>query len=133
MLARVAVVSARPDYWDKLSEAVLQCDAHPIRCETLAAVTQLLSQKHVDLAICEDALPDGTFREFVAAVKRSGSCVPIVVVSIQDDWGSFLNAMVAGAFDYVGFPPFPGELERALSAALAEWRSNRAALARHAA
>jgi DNA-binding NtrC family response regulator len=133
MLARVAVVSAEPEYWEKLSGVVSGCGAHPIRCDTLAAAKQLLSQQRLDLAICGDTVPDGTFRELVATVKRSGSWTPVVVVSQFDDWGSFLDAMVAGAFDYVAFPPYPGELERAVAAALAESRLNRAAVIRAAA
>jgi DNA-binding NtrC family response regulator len=125
MFARVAIVSSEPEYWEKLSGVVLRCGARAIRCDTLAAVTKLFSQQPIDFVICEDTLRDGTFRELVATVKRSGRWTPVVVVSGLDDWGAFLEAMVAGAFDYVVFPPYPGELERAITAALAESRWNR--------
>src|SRR5262250_2478631 len=100
MFPRVAVVSGEPEYWEKLSSVVSRCGARPIRCDTLAAVTKLLPQQHIDFAICEDAVPDGTFRELIATVKRSGCWTPVVVVSGRDDWDAFLNAIVAGAFDY---------------------------------
>ena len=133
MLARVAIVSGEPEYWEKLSHVVSRFGAHPIRCDTLAAVTKLLSQKHIDSVICEDAVTDGTFRELIAVVKRSGRSTPVVVVSKLEDWGTFLEAILAGAFDYVAFSSFPGELERGVTAALAESRSNRDVAARTAA
>jgi DNA-binding NtrC family response regulator len=128
-----AIVGSEPEYWEKLSGVVSGCGARPIRCETLAAVTKLLSQQHIDFLVCEDAVPDGTFRELIATLRCSGSWAPVIVVSGLDDWGAFLEAMVAGAFDYVVFPPYPGELERAVTAALAESRSVRRAVAQAAA
>lgn len=133
MFPRAAIVSGEQEYWEKLSGVVSRCGVRPIRCDTLAAVTKLLSQQHIDFLICEDAVADGTFRELVAILKRSGRWAPVIVVSGVDDWGTFLEAMVAGAFDYVSFPPYPGELERAVTAAVAESRSVRHAVARAAA
>ena len=45
---------------------------------------------------------------------------PIILVSRIENWDSYLSAIAAGAFDYVDFPPYPGELERILWLALGE-------------
>jgi len=125
MAASVAVLSGDPQHWELLSAIVLDCGLSPVRCETLAVGTALLTQEPFEFALCEDALPDGDFRGLIAALRRSGRWMPVVVISRFDDWGSYLEAMVAGAFDYVAFPPYPRELERVLDAALAESRLHR--------
>ncbi|HUJ32438.1 MAG TPA: response regulator [Candidatus Acidoferrum sp.] len=133
MPAHIAIVSAEPEYWETLSAILSDCGLRTTRCETLEAATKLFSQQHFDVAVCEDALPDGDFRKLIAEMRRSRMWAPVVVVSRFDDWGSYLDAMIAGAFDYVAFPPYPREFERAVAAALAEARSNRKAAVRAAA
>jgi DNA-binding NtrC family response regulator len=59
------------------------------------------------------------------AIKQLASAenqTPIVLVSRLDNWDSYLSAIAAGAFDYVDFPPYPGELERVLCLALKDAR-----------
>lgn len=119
MCSAVVVISAEPAQREQLSAIVSSCGFHPVPCETLAAARELFSRQRFRLALCEDILPDGNFQELIATVRNSpGLRMPVIVVSRVDDWGSFLEAMMAGAFDYVGFPPYPHELERALAAAL---------------
>jgi DNA-binding NtrC family response regulator len=125
MSAPVAIVSADPEHWEKMSGIISSCGLHPVRCETFAAVTKLSAQQHLELAICDDELPDGNFRDLIAELSRSKQPTPVVVVSRFDDWASYLQAMVAGAFECVAFPPYPQELVRAVAAALAESQANR--------
>jgi DNA-binding NtrC family response regulator len=133
MSSIVLLVSAEPDQQEKLSGILSRCGLDPLRCETLATALNLLVQQPSELVICEDVLPDGTFRELIAEMRRSGFWKPVIVVSRFDDWGSYLEAMAAGAFDYVAFPPYPRELEQAIAAALAEVSSKQKALVRAAA
>ena len=114
-----------PAHWEKLSSIISGCGLLPVRCETLAAATNITAQQLFELAICDDQLPDGNFRELITRLGRSRHCTPVIVVSRFDDWGSYLQAMIGGAFDYVAFPPYPQEMERAVTAALAESQANR--------
>lgn len=125
MTATVAIVTGNPKCWERLSGVIEGCGMSPVRCENLAAATESLAQERFECALCEDALPDGDFRGLIAELRRSGRWMPVVVVSRVDDWGAYLEAMVAGAFDYVAFPPYPRELERAIEAAIAESRLQR--------
>jgi len=125
MVATIAVVSGDPQHWERLSGILVGCGLSPVRCDTLAAAAKLVAQQPPEFALCEDALPDGDFRGLIAELRRSGRWMPVVVVSRLDDWGAYLEAMVAGAFDYVVFPPYPREVERVVDAALAESRSHR--------
>ena len=124
MSSGVVVITGELGHWEKLSDIVGSCGLRPIQCETLASVRELLAHEPVRAALCEDILPDGTFHELIRLLRESPRWhMPVIVVSPLDDWGSFLDAMMAGAFDYVAFPPYPHELERALAAALGESRT----------
>jgi DNA-binding NtrC family response regulator len=124
MPIQVPIVSNEASHWELLSEILLGRGLRPVWCESVAAAKMLLAEQVFGVVICEDLLPDGTFSDLIAAMKRSGPSIPVIVVSPLDDWGSFLDAMVAGAFDYIAFPPYPLELERAVTAALAETYTN---------
>ena len=116
----VAIVRADPRHWADLSRVVSGCGLHPVRCTTLSALTQMMSQESFRLAICDDELPDGDYRQLINRLSRLRRSMPVVVVSPLDDSHSYFQAMLAGAFDYVGLPPQPNELERAVAAALTE-------------
>jgi DNA-binding response OmpR family regulator len=55
------------------------------------------------------------------------ACQPRVIVMGRSygDWGDYLEALSAGAYDYLAYPPYPGELEQAVAAALLESRARR--------
>jgi DNA-binding NtrC family response regulator len=125
MSVPVAIVCAEPPHWEKLSGIISSCGLQPVRCETLAAANKLSPRRDFELAISDDELPDGSFRELIAQLKRSGHSTPVVAVSRFDDRGSCLQAMIAAAFEYVAFPPYPHELEQAVAAALAESQASR--------
>ncbi len=85
MPVHVAIVSAEPTHWEKLSSIISSCGLCPIRCETLAATTKLSAQRHFQLAICDDELPDGNFRELIAQLRCSRRPTQVVVISRFDD------------------------------------------------
>jgi DNA-binding NtrC family response regulator len=107
MTATVAIVDGDPQHWERLSGVIEGCGISPVRCENLAAASESLAHEQLECAVCEDALPDGDFRGLIVEIRRSGCFMPVVVVSRVDDWGAYLEAMVAGAFDYAAFPPYP--------------------------
>lgn len=116
----VAIISADARHWEELSCLVAACGLHPVRCKTLAALNQVIRQEPFRLAICDEEFPDGNYRELITILKRLKRSLPVVVVSPFDDSKSYLDAMLAGAYDYVGLPPHSNELERAVAAALTE-------------
>ena len=61
----------------------------------------------------------------IKQLAHSENETPVIVVSTLDNWDSHLAVISAGAFDYVEFPPYPGELERLLHGALRESQSSK--------
>lgn len=116
----VLVVSAEPEHREILAGTISDCGLQPISRGTFADAKDLLAREAFSMVVCEDTLPNGDFRAVIEAARLVKQMPVVIVVSRKDDWASCLVATGAGAFDYVAFPPYPGELERALSAALSQ-------------
>jgi DNA-binding response OmpR family regulator len=71
--------------------------------------------------LCEDALPDGSFRDVLHTLQLGGSRVPLVVCSRLDEMEQYLEAMESGAFDFIA-PPFrPTEVKAIVNSVLNEY------------
>jgi DNA-binding NtrC family response regulator len=71
----------------------------------------ILRGKQIRLVLCEETLPDGSFRDVLRTLQLAGSRVPVVVCSLLGEMDEYLEAMESGAFDFIS-PPFrPTELE----------------------
>ena len=86
----------------------------PIACSSCEKARRLLAQHHFKVVFCRDTLSDGEYVEVV----RAAEAVPVVVLSRFAEWGLYLAALQAGAFDYIACPPNEAELDRILSLAL---------------
>jgi DNA-binding NtrC family response regulator len=133
MLTRILILSGSQEHQNELGGVITKLGCVPVRSDTLSDAKDLVRQLEIEGIVCDEVLPDGSFRALIRELRKSACQTPVVVVSESDDWGSYLEAMVAGAFDVVVYPPYPRDLERVVSAALAESRSNREAMARTAA
>jgi two-component system, NtrC family, response regulator PilR len=135
-LSPVLIVSGESDHSKLLAERVSKAGLRPICCETIAEAQALLAKQQFSAIVCNDFLTERNLRELIYDLgggTGKAAAVPIVIVSRRDDWDSFLTAVGAGAFDYVAFPPNPGELERVLWAALSESKRSEEALTQSAA
>jgi DNA-binding response OmpR family regulator len=106
------------------------CALRPVCCETFAAARALLAREQFSMVFFEDPLQGGDFHAVIdqPAQPRKKKAL-VIVISRRDDWDSYLTALGAGAFDYVVYPPSPGEIERTLYAALSESRWSETAVA----
>jgi DNA-binding NtrC family response regulator len=133
MLARILILSGEPEHRHKLGAIVSSCGWLPVRCQTISAAKSLIPLHQIEVVVCDEQLPDGDFRELVRELRRSACEALVVVMSASEDWGAYLEAMIAGAFDYLAYPPYFHELKQAVVAALLESRSRRKIRARTAA
>jgi two-component system response regulator (stage 0 sporulation protein F) len=85
----------------------------------------ILLGQPIRLVLCEDTLPDGSFRDVLHTLKLAGSGTPLVVCSLLGEIDEYLEAMESGAFDFIA-PPFrPTELESIVNSALNEYSPER--------
>lgn len=105
---------------EKIVASALKCGLSPICCSNLEEARTLLPQEEFRMLLCTEALRDGDFRAVLREVQKSNSCAPVIVFGRSSDWDSYLQALGAGAYDYIVCPPNPLEVERIISLALAD-------------
>ena len=114
------VVSSDEEVRRKLGEILRQCGLAPVFASTVSESGMALAGNEVFIVLCDDCLTDGKYLDIVKLVGQSDSKVLVVVVSRTGEWPEYLTAIGAGAFDYLAYPPVPGELRRTIQNAFRE-------------
>lgn len=73
-------------------------------CQTLSQARSLLSAKAYELLILDVNLPDGSGLELLGEVRRSGSRVPVILLTANDMETDIVVGLESGADDYVTKP-----------------------------
>ena len=114
------VVSSDEEVRRKLGEILGQCGLAPVFAFTVAESGIAVAGHELFIVLCDDCLPDGKYVDIVKLVSQSDTKVLVVVVSRTGEWPEYLTAIRAGAFDYLAYPPIPGELQRIIQNAFRE-------------
>jgi two-component system response regulator PilR (NtrC family) len=109
------VISPEAEHHEKINIAMDKCGLSSFSCKKFDEARDFLAKQKFSVVLCYDTLPDGDFRDVVAAVKPT----PVVVLSRFAEWDHYLAALRDGAFDYIACPPDPAETERILRSAIA--------------
>jgi DNA-binding NtrC family response regulator len=110
--------SSRTETLHALAQFMLQSSVTTFLAESVDEARRILDRQEVQLVICDDRLIDGEYEDILRTVHNARATPPIIVVSPTGDWPDYLEALSAGAFDYIPYPPIPGELPRAIRQAL---------------
>jgi DNA-binding NtrC family response regulator len=116
----VLVVSSDEEVLRRVGEIIALSAWEAVLSGTVAEGKVALARHPVSVVVSDDQLVDGGYRDVVEAVKQTPSDAPVIVVSRVGAWRECLEAFMAGAFDYIRFPVYRGELERAIGNALNE-------------
>jgi DNA-binding NtrC family response regulator len=117
----ILIIAAESSERNGLQRVFSQCGVRCRCCSTLADALALLSNQPVSAVFTEDRLPDGDLPDILRAVGQLQEGLPVVALSRQADWDSYLADMAAGAFDYLAFPSGTLEARRVLWSALQEF------------
>ncbi len=113
---QVLVISPETEHHEKIHAALYGCGLISFGCKRFDEARNFLARQKFSVVLCHDTLPDGDFRDVVAAVKPT----PVVVLSRFAEWDNFLAALHNGAFDYIVCPPDPTETERIVRSAIGD-------------
>jgi DNA-binding NtrC family response regulator len=97
----ILIVSGEQSHRDMLASSVSRCGLLSVCCGTSETAAALLSRHPFYVVICDDTLPDGTFRTVIDHAARYAAGIPVIVTSHLDDWELFIEALNVGAFDYI--------------------------------
>ena len=114
---RILVVDDEPAIRRLLRSTLGVQDYTVLEAASVAQALEVLSREKVDLIILDLGLPDGDGFEVIKKL-RPDSQVPIIVLSSRDDESGKVQALDAGADDYVTKPFGVEELVARIRAAL---------------
>lgn len=83
----------------------------PICTSTVSESRRIIATENVRLVFCDRNLPDGNFKELLAAAKSLSPAVRLVVMSREFEWDEYLEAMRLGAFDVIASPCIATDIE----------------------
>ena len=108
--------------------AILAEDGVSTICASTVKETQeALVNTPVSIVICDQQLPDGSFKDLLHLAKKERPEVLVVVTSRTDDWKENVAAKQLGVFEVIPSPCQRSNVEWAVITALRAWRQ-RAAL-----
>jgi two-component system response regulator PilR (NtrC family) len=103
---------------EKTAEIVRGMNLHLVACSSLTDARTLIAQQPFQFVLCDDDLPDCNLRTSLKVLSSATGGVPVIVLSHLADWDAYMQALRAGAFDYIACPPERVETERILRLAL---------------
>jgi DNA-binding NtrC family response regulator len=117
---QVLIVSSDALQCEKTDEIARRLGLQAVRCASLTDACSRIEEETFQFVLCSDDLPDCNLRTALRVLTSSTGGVPVIVLSHLADWGAYMGALRAGAFDYIACPPDPIETERILRLALAQ-------------
>jgi DNA-binding NtrC family response regulator len=109
-IARILVVDDDPYFLRVLSRILTGENFQVKTAEGTAAAAQILQQNSFDLVISDLRLPDGDGLSLLQEIRKSGSEIPVVILTAYGEVDSYLEAMNAGATEYLNKPVKSEEL-----------------------
>ena len=112
------IVSSDDEMRLRLAEIAAQCRFVVVFASTVAEARLCFRRHRVSIVVCQEHLDDGEYDAIVKITQAVVPGIPVIVLSRTGDWAEYLSAIQAGVFDYLAYPPIPGELERIIQNAL---------------
>ena len=112
------VVDDEPDIRELLEITLARMDIETTAAQDLESARDQLGQAHFDLCLTDMRLPDGNGIDLVRFIQKQHVDIPVAVITAHGNMESAVQALKAGAFDFVSKPVDLGVLRRLVSTAL---------------
>jgi two-component system, NtrC family, response regulator PilR len=115
---KALIIDDEPDIRELLQMTLnrmsIDCDC----AGTIAEAKQLLQDRHYQLCLTDMRLPDGNGIEWVKYMQMQQPEVPIAVITAHGNMDTAVEAMKAGAFDFLSKPVDLSSLRKLVNAAV---------------
>jgi DNA-binding NtrC family response regulator len=108
--ARILIVDDDPYFLRVLSRILTGENFQVKTAEGAIEAAQVLQEDSFDLVISDLRLPDGDGLSILQEIRKSGSEIPVVILTAYGEVDSYLEAMNAGATEYLNKPVKSEEL-----------------------
>ena len=102
--AYALVVDDEPDIRELLEITLGRMDIDTVSVENLGEAQRQARQKRYDLCLTDMRLPDGNGIDFVRFMQQHCPTVPVAMITAHGSMESAIEALKAGAFDFVSKP-----------------------------
>ena len=103
-MSQILVVDDEPDILELLSITIKRMDLTCITAETIGQAKSILETENVQLVLTDMRLPDGSGLDFVSTISQEFSQTPVVMITAYGSMDVAIQAMKAGAFDFLSKP-----------------------------
>ncbi|WP_299870746.1 sigma-54 dependent transcriptional regulator [uncultured Cocleimonas sp.] len=104
MTQRVLVIDDEPDIRELLELTLLRMGLETATAGTVKEGLLEIQNFHPDLCLTDMKLPDGTGFDIVRYIQREHSHVPVAVITAFGSMDAAVEALKAGAYDFVSKP-----------------------------
>ena len=124
---RILIVDDDPHFLRVLSRILsgenFQVTSATEACEAI----DFLHASPFDLVICDLRMPEGDGLKFLQDVRQGGSAVPVIILTAYGEVDTYLQAMNAGATEYLNKPINSDELLKVVRTCLHSRNAHRRA------
>lgn len=118
MNPQALIVDDEADILELLSMTLAAMDIDSVTAETIAQAKQALRQQSFDLCFTDMRLPDGNGIDLVTWLQHNKVELPVAVITAHGNMDLAVQALKAGAFDFVSKPVKLRVLRELVAAAL---------------
>jgi two-component system response regulator PilR (NtrC family) len=103
-MSQILVVDDEPDILELLSITIKRMGLTCITAESITQATSILEHSKIQLCLTDMRLPDGSGLDLVSHISQSFSNTPVVMITAYGSMDVAIQAMKAGAFDFLSKP-----------------------------
>lgn len=115
--AKILVIDDEPDIRELLLLSLSRMGFNALSAKDLAEAKHLIKSQTFSLALVDMKLPDGTGIDFLNYLKNENINCPTAMITAFGSIDNAVNALKAGAFDYVSKPINLENLKKIITAA----------------
>ncbi|MBV8464347.1 MAG: sigma-54-dependent Fis family transcriptional regulator [Burkholderiales bacterium] len=120
---RVLVIDDEPDLRELVELTLIKMGLDVVTASGVAEAKECLDQESVDLCLTDMRMSDGSGLDVVRYIETKGYDVPVAVITAYGSLDNAVEALKAGAFDYLAKPVSLDQLRTLVRSALALDRS----------
>ncbi len=104
MTKKVLIVDDEPDIRELLALTLSRMKLDSLGAETVQEAKSLLASNHFDLCLTDMRLPDGSGIDLIRHMQENFPSIPVAMITAHGNMNSAVDALKAGAFDFLNKP-----------------------------
>lgn len=112
------IVDDEPDICELLELTLNRMDIDTLSAGDLNTAYKLLDNNQISICLTDMRLPDGNGIELVKKIQQQASHIPVAMISAHGNMDTAIEALKAGAFDFVSKPLELAELRNLVNSAI---------------